>query len=95
VSQPWIPTGERSGLLTLIVTMESGSLCVRMKSGLRFSDSNLGRAVVFPGELQFPDLINACGRIAEKSRDVTESNFSPILQLSVTNRNTIDMCPIC
>jgi hypothetical protein len=49
---------------------------------------------VFSGELQFPDLINACGRIAEKSRDVTESNFSPILQLSVGNRNTINLRPI-
>ena len=61
----------------------------------RFWNSNLGRAVVFSGKLQFPDLINVCGRIAEKFRDVTESNFSPILQLSVTNRNTIDLCPIC
>ena len=60
-----------------------------------FVDLELGRAIGTPRELQFPDLINACGRIAEKSRDVTESNFSPILQMSVTNRNTIDLCPIC
>jgi len=32
VSQRWIPTGERSGLLTRIAAMESVSLCVRMKS---------------------------------------------------------------
>jgi hypothetical protein len=30
--QPWIPTGEQSGLLTLIVTTGSVSLCERMKS---------------------------------------------------------------
>jgi hypothetical protein len=29
--QPWVPTGERSGLLTHIATTESVSLCVRMK----------------------------------------------------------------
>jgi hypothetical protein len=31
-SQPLIPTGERSGLLTRIATTESASLCVPMKS---------------------------------------------------------------
>ena len=30
--QPWIPTGERSGLQTHIVTTESVSLCVQSKS---------------------------------------------------------------
>ena len=30
--QPWIPTGERSSLLTHVATMESVSLCERMKS---------------------------------------------------------------
>ena len=30
--QPWIPTGERSGLQTHIATTESVSLCMRMKS---------------------------------------------------------------
>jgi hypothetical protein len=30
--QPLIPTGERSGLLTHIATMESVSSCVRIKS---------------------------------------------------------------
>jgi hypothetical protein len=32
VSQSLIPTGEQSGLLTLIATTESVSLCERMKS---------------------------------------------------------------
>jgi hypothetical protein len=31
-SQPWIPTGEQSGLLMHIATTESVSLCVLMKS---------------------------------------------------------------
>jgi len=35
-SQPWIPTGERSSLLTHIATTERVSLCVQMKSWLRF-----------------------------------------------------------
>ena len=30
--QPWIPTGERSGLQTHIATTESVSLCGRMNS---------------------------------------------------------------
>ncbi len=30
-SQPWIPTGEKSSLLTRIATTESVSLCERMK----------------------------------------------------------------
>jgi hypothetical protein len=31
-AQAWIPTGERSGLLTHIATTENGSLCTRMNS---------------------------------------------------------------
>ena len=33
------------------------------------------------GNLQFPGLINARGRIPENSRDITESNFSPMRSL--------------
>jgi len=36
VFQPSIVTGEQFGLLTRIATMDSGSLCTPMKSGLRF-----------------------------------------------------------
>jgi hypothetical protein len=32
MSQPLIPTGEPSGLLTLIAATESASVCVRMES---------------------------------------------------------------
>jgi hypothetical protein len=39
-SQPWIPAGERSGLLTHIATTESVSLCERMKSWQLLSNSN-------------------------------------------------------
>jgi hypothetical protein len=39
-SQRLIPTGERSGLQTHIATTESVSLCTRMKSCLRFWNSN-------------------------------------------------------
>jgi hypothetical protein len=36
VFQPWIGKVEQSGLLTHIATMDGGSLCTLMKSGLRF-----------------------------------------------------------
>jgi len=43
--QPWIPTGERSGLLTHIAATESVSLRTRVKvdgfSGIGISDSRL------------------------------------------------------
>jgi hypothetical protein len=44
---------------------------------------------VLPGQLQFPELINACGRITEKSRDVTESNFSPSAQAARSSQQKI------
>jgi hypothetical protein len=40
-SQPWILKVERSGLLTRIATMDSGSLRERMKGCLRLWNSNL------------------------------------------------------
>ena len=40
MSQRLIPAGEQSGLLTRIATTESVLLCARMKSGLRFWNSN-------------------------------------------------------
>jgi len=43
-SQPWIPTGEQSGLQTHTVTTGSGSLCEPLKSSLRFWNWN-GRFV--------------------------------------------------
>jgi hypothetical protein len=44
VFQRWIQKGEQSGLLTHIATMESGSLCRRMKSWLRLWNSKRGFA---------------------------------------------------
>jgi hypothetical protein len=42
--QPWIPTVERSGLLTHIAMMGSVSLCERTKSSLRFWNSKESHA---------------------------------------------------
>jgi hypothetical protein len=42
--QPWVPAGERSGLQTRIVAMESVSLCERTKSSLRFWNSKESHA---------------------------------------------------
>jgi hypothetical protein len=39
-------------------------------------------------------LINLCGNIPQNRYDGTESNFVAILQLSVSNRNAIDLCPV-
>jgi hypothetical protein len=73
----------------------SSSDADRTKNWLRSWNSDLRRAVVLIRNLQFPRLINSCRRIAENSRDITESDFCTILQLSISNRNAIDLCPIC
>src|SRR4029077_12109216 len=63
-SQLWILRGERSGLSTRIAGTESVSLCVRMRSGLRFWNSNV----------RFAPAANCLDKLARFSADSASLN---------------------
>ena len=74
-----------------MVPMRDG---VKLATAVYLPEGHGPWAVVLIRNLQFPGLINSSGRIPENSSDITESNFCTILQLSISNRNAIDLCPI-
>ena len=86
---PWIPTGERSGLLTRIATMESVTLCTRMRADEKVtafmelrSATRTARAKPAHPALDQPS-----------SAAVQRIGFPPSLGESDTNQHTVEQLP--